>query len=868
MEQTSTAQTPSSWLDRPILNSISKVRVETLLIAIILILAVVSRFADLGLRTMAFDEINHVIPSWQLANGQGYRHDPMTHGPEQFHLVALVYFLFGDNDFTSRVPSALFSIATVAAALFCFRKYIGRAGSLVAGFLFLVSPYMLFYGRYVRNKSFVALYGVLTLFAILRYLDTGQNRYFLLLTVVSAFQFATKETAYIYTAQAMIFLAFIFMLRSYRFVWPDRKKRDLFTFLLFGALVLVTLSVLLAGYNAIVSKNAGDATTTGLTMIKGLEIFGVAAGAVMGIVALAILIPAIGWKVIKQERSFQLLLLLVSLVLPLLTALGVKLFGSAIGQDWNPIDYSPAGMVHTAIFLVLMTALSVVVGFLWDIKRWLANFTLFYVIFTVFYTTFFTNTSGFFTGIVGSLGYWLSQQGETRGSQPFYYFILVEMPVYEFLAIFGTLLATYFGFRHRKLATYHVDSFAAEALPEEEQSLPDEVLFQPDLAAAAGYETGETLIMPEGEGQAEEETPNVNETLLKRVVPVPALGLFLYWSITSLVAYTFAGEKMPWLTVHIALPCLLAAAWGFGYLIDTTHWEKLKENKSWLVILLLPVFITSMGTLMGSIFGANPPFQGDTLEQLQASSDFVISAVGFLLSGWGILRLMRDWSGSQTARLFVTILAVFLAVLTVRTSYRANYIDEMSGKEYLVYAHSPAGPKDVYNQVVNISERITGGLDLKVAYDNDALYPFWWYFRDFPNKYFYNDVTRDLQDYPVIIAGTNLDKLDSLTKDDYIHYDYKRLVWPNMDYFNLTWDRVWGALKDPQYRAALFDIWINRDYTLYAQLTKSTSFTDSTWEPSEPLRLYIRKDILRKSGTTARYPPPPPPSKPTPTSKP
>ncbi len=42
--------------------------------------------------------------------------------------------------------------------------------------------------------------------------------------------------------------------------------------------------------------------------------------------------------------------------------------------------------------------------------------------FTLFYTSIFTNGAGFFTGMVGSLGYWLEQQGVERGSQPWYYY--------------------------------------------------------------------------------------------------------------------------------------------------------------------------------------------------------------------------------------------------------------------------------------------------------------------------------------------------------------------------------------------------------------------------------------------------------------
>jgi len=46
---------------------------------------------------------------------------------------------------------------------------------------------------------------------------------------------------------------------------------------------------------------------------------------------------------------------------------------------------------------------------------------------------------------------------------------------------------------------------------------------------------------------------------------IPVLFILLFWSITSLIAFSMAGEKMPWLTVNIALALLLAGGWGLGF---------------------------------------------------------------------------------------------------------------------------------------------------------------------------------------------------------------------------------------------------------------------------------------------------------------
>ena len=89
---------------------------EILIFVLVILLAIATRFYHLEPRVMSHDESLHTYFSWLLYRGQGYEHSPMMHGPFQFHIVALTYFLFGASDFTSRIPTAVFSIAIVASA--------------------------------------------------------------------------------------------------------------------------------------------------------------------------------------------------------------------------------------------------------------------------------------------------------------------------------------------------------------------------------------------------------------------------------------------------------------------------------------------------------------------------------------------------------------------------------------------------------------------------------------------------------------------------------------------------------------------------------------------------------------------------------
>jgi DNA-binding beta-propeller fold protein YncE/4-amino-4-deoxy-L-arabinose transferase-like glycosyltransferase len=819
---------PTSWLERPISTWLPLLNFRNILIALILILAVASRFYNVDLRVMSHDEVNHVVPSFDLFSGRGYRHDPVTHGPMQFHLVALSYFMLGDNDFSSRLPSVLFSIATVAFVIFGYRRYLGKNGAIIGGFLFLISPFMLFYGRYTRNESFVAFFGVVMIYAILNYLEKGRKGTLLLLTAVLSLHFCTKETSFIYAAQLLLFLAFVLIREAVneRVLDPAVKKR--FVILMTISLVLIMAMVILAAWVAgmapqpLETANGTDPAATAqpmeqweiLTLSAGL--LGALAAGALGIV---LLIKELGWEKIRSYRSFDLLILVGTLILPQLTAFPIKMIG------WDPLDYSSIGLVRTSIFLVILLVISAVIGILWRPRTWLINAGLFYGIYVILYTTFFTNGRGFFTGIVGSLGYWLSQQGVQRGSQPFYYFGLIQIPIYEYLAAFGTLLALYFGIRYSRFVTWPGSSQVVDEIPAGLNS-------QPALPESEHLEAEIEVTQDDEEGRMKG--------------PLPILVFLLFWSATALLAYSVAGEKMPWLTVHIALPLLLSAGWGLGYLLDSTPWKRIANQKGVVAVLLVPVFFTSLAGVLGGLLGSTPPFRGNELAQLEATNTFIMSVVAMIASGYGIFRLLKDFKGFEITRLFLVVFAAILSVLTIRASAFASYVNYDNATEFLVYAHASAAPKQVLAQVEEISRRTAGGLNVQVAYDNDALYPYWWYFRNYPNhRWFTDKPTRDLREFPLIISGdANYTKLDAIVKDNFVVYDYIRLWWPMQDYFNLTWDRIWGAISNPEMRAALFDIWLNRDYSEYARITNNQSLTLENWQPSGRMRLYIRKDIV------------------------
>lgn len=843
-----------NWLERPIHPALPAITNEILFFAAVILLAILTRFYDLDTRVMSHDESLHTYFSWLLYRGQGYEHSPMMHGPFQFHLIALTYFLFGVSDFTSRIPAVLSSIVTIWMVWY-WRRYLGKWGALIAGFLMVISPYMLYYGRYVRNEAYAGLSGILMLYAILRHLEVGGKKYLYMLAAALLIHFTSKETAFIYAAQGLLYLAIYFIARVTRRPWEGHEN-DYRAFVITLGIAIILVGAA-AGYGlytrdqAVISGTETAAPAdplsapSPLAQPKTASVSATSILAIGGILSLAaavvFLFRGFTWARIRVERSFDLLMVTGTIVLPMLAPFPIKWterwFHVSIPTEAPEVQAmagNPTAIWVIGGFLAGMFILSAAIGFIWNRDLWWKIALFFWAPYVVLFTTIFTNSDGFFTGVIGSLGYWLVQQGVERGSQPWYYYVLVQIPIYEFLPALGLVAALFVGLRRR--------------LPPKE---------------AAGVET----LQPVDDIRTTEEAnfPNV-------------FSLLAWWSVLTVVTLSIAGERMPWLTYHMAWPMILITGWALGRIIDTTDWESLRENRAALLLAATAVFIASVTGAALSLTSINPPFQGKELAQLQATSAFLLPAIVAILSGAGMVYLLRGWSFNNGGRVFVLTFFALLAVLTGRAAFRASYITYDQATEFLVYAHGARGIKDIIAQATEISERTTGGMGVALAYDASApdtgvSWPFVWYLRDFTNQRSFDQPTRSLRDSVVVVVDQkNFDKIEPALGPGYYRVDYIRMWWPMQDYFSITsprdasipfdetyscrgalgflklfksrdYSKFCSAFTDPNIRSGIIQIWLNRDYTQYAQAAGRADLTLTTWQPADQMRLYIRKDV-------------------------
>lgn len=904
-------------LSRPVLLA-AQLDWEKIIYILFIILAIVSRFFDLGSRVMSHDESLHTQFSYQFYDGQGFNHTPLMHGPLLFHLTAVSYWLFGDNDLTARIPVAILGVIVVAVPYF-FRDWVGRVGALFISFVFLISPYTTYYARYIRHDTLAILWGLIIFISIIYYMRERKEKYLWWFAAALSLLFATKEVSFIYVA---IFGSFL-IIRILPMIITSDWIQDTFPQLRrpFAVLAMALLLIAAGGTVYLTAGNGGeetavnefdepfaaDPTATVDTDSETLTPIETAArwGIILGIVALsgALVLGAQAMRPhIDQYAEFDLIILFTTLVLPFASPLLINIAGfnpqdysmktcelnvdgnalqmlvyrARFGECWGAFFSSP--LVITFLFVTFTLVVAVLVGMWWNASRWVVIGAIFYAIFFIFFTSVFTNISnGVATGIVGSLGYWLEQQEVQRGSQPPYYYLLV-VPFYEFLAVIFSYLAIRRWTKKQRInqilgywITLVLASLVAGSLGNwyfnrfnAANGAEDNALVG---ALIGGFIFGAGIIfwyfvrqrqikqsLAEEDGEERPLSAYFTQHALLSFVPFVTWWLILTWGI-----YSYAGEKMPWLSIHFVIPMGILVGWYMNDLVEEAGGiGALLKRQSLLLIGAVAVFIVALTLAIGPLLLGEISFGNQGVQNLNSIGRFLggLIVAGAIFYGWQQLReQVPDTVGSVTN---VFGLFIILALLTVRFNFMANFVNEDSAAEYMVYAHgAPAAKTVVLEQVEELSMRLNGDKTMQVAFGGSGVaWPFTWYLREYPNRTYYGEnPTNSLVDTPVVIVGrTQHDNVDRLLSNTHTYQTYTYLWWPMEQYRGITWNAVFGNpnlpaeqrvgfLTNANTRQALWDIFFYRDYEQFSQ-TFGGTYTPGNWPLRDDLRLYIRRDVL------------------------
>lgn len=175
-----------------------------------LVIALVLRLPDLGVRPMHGDEAVHAFKFAELWERGVYRYDPNEyHGPTLYYAALPIVWLRGrqhlgdmqEADF--RLATALIG-AAMAPLVLLLSDGLGRRAAAIGALLTAVSPAFVFYSRYFIQEVPLAFFTLTALAGGWRYRQSGRAGWLAAAAAAAGLMIATKETAVLTFAAAAL----------------------------------------------------------------------------------------------------------------------------------------------------------------------------------------------------------------------------------------------------------------------------------------------------------------------------------------------------------------------------------------------------------------------------------------------------------------------------------------------------------------------------------------------------------------------------------------------------------------------------------------------------------------------------------------
>ncbi len=783
--------------------------------AALIIAAAILRFWRLGERAMHHDESLHSFYAWQFNRGLdnfftfgtsnqqfNYHHVPFMHGPFQFIGNGFVMWIFGDGDYQARILAASMGTALVAAP-FLLRRQLGVWGALFASAFIAFSPTLLYYSRFTREDMYTAFWTMGIVVGAWRYLATRHNGWLYVTAGMMAGSFLTKETTYMTVVGFLFFFDFLF---AHDIADKIRAKSPM-------------------------EPAQRIALTIGLMFV-----------------AWAI---ALGWPFLRDWRAKYdldelpgeavLLLVLGTLAAPLYAAIlqlvpilgnhGVSAdcAGTQVGGVWHwrecvgSADLHIAGAEKSFAYVTIfgLVMLAGAAGVAWNARTWLIAAAAFWVPYVLLSTTFFSNPDGFFSVIWGSLDYWVSQQHERRGDQPDYYYFMT-LPVYEFVPLaLATAGALYYAIRAKMTNALIVVGGAVFIV------LLLQLPHAPALMRCPGDECKVT---------AKAGVSLFHVLLPLGVVMIGVLAFqmdrftrfLIYWFAVTLLGLTIAGEKMPWLNVHLALPLAVLAGKFIGDLLERTD---LREDLPSLERVAPFAYGAAAAMLSIFVFVTVGPFQAASFGGW-ALAAVAGASVWWASSGYSRQTAMQVALVSAVAAFSVfSLRAGILAAWGHPDSPYAGQPGDVARRDHgdvpvelLVYTQTSGDIPVLRDRIAEYARKIGRGRDLPIVVDQQDgfTWPWAWYLRDYKSVSYANitdnyDPRQGRTDgvLPVMLILTgNVSKVNVAGYEPGITYHHRR--WFPEEYRGRGADGTYttgdffGDVFNPSVWGDWLDFWVRR----------------------------------------------------------
>ncbi len=199
------------------------------------------------------------------------------------------------------------------------------------------------------------------------------------------------------------------------------------------------------------------------------------------------------------------------------------------------------------------------------------------------------------------------------------------------------------------------------------------------------------------------------------------------WLVVLFLAFSFAGEKMPWLNTHLAIPTILIAAWSVQR--AWVYWKPSRFDGGDLITVCVVLAMTT-GTLMLLVFDWGPTLW---VRFAWGCAPLVVTLV--------TVRLVSLRLGPRILpALAIAVVISGFTFFSLRTMVDVTFARGDIPKDLLIYTQSSPEITQLADDIDALSSATGMGLDLRIAVDAHASFawPWVWYLRDYRNVTFSN----------------------------------------------------------------------------------------------------------------------------------
>lgn len=714
-----------------------KLNLRTIFILVIFAFVFFTRLYNLQVKAMMHDEDMFAYYSWIFYDRGDFVYMPILHGPLLENMNALMFLLFGDSTYTTRLFPAICGIL-LFFVLFGFRRRFGDVGLVAALALCALSPFLMFYARFCRNDLPFAFFSLLVLYFYWKFFREGGGKNLVFAIICSMMLICIKENQMIFFFTIFTFAALLFVVdvvKGFAHAEHEQKKRH--------APAANSLQRPSQGLDALhlICLLGGMASYMMGQFTKYYDLKVLGFGAILVYFALAFrkyynIITHEEPRYAAQCPFFSARLLIPALALTYFYwILYVDLFSGLIKFEWGLEIIVPILISQ----YVLLTLLNVAIRRGWGEERLLRRFFIllgeYYwyllsglliscIIYLCLFTGWFKHPESALSLYKRTFEYWGKQHKEQRISGPFHFYLTL-LAIYELpalLIVIGGVLASLWKYKKVRrfvipayivlwiLIAMHFESnpLSADAWEKIDKTVHMKSIFHFFMFVTVGFFG--TLL-----------------TVLHFWKRERFYALLVYWSMGSFLGYSYAGEKVPWVGVHIALPLLLLSA----------------------------VYI----------------------QKLWQSDFFKKGAI---------------------ARYSFYVVFVLFALWNLKSSIVVSFINHSNIAERMIYSHAPMDIPKIAAETKRIAFLLGTKEKTKILLKGDwPVWPMRWYLRHYD---YIEYESPDTTNAPIVILDYALAEKSKNIKENYRVTKYKAIQWwvPSLLDFGRLFD-IWKTLIPVQY---------------------------------------------------------------------